>query len=126
MSKTKNALFVLYVIIMLGALSAYGLWMGSNDIKDEIFELVSLIFIGFLFLFGFYRFMMYSSVTYPGIIIFLSFVIVTVVSLIKSNTTNGTTSRNWMIGLGLSSLIPVLSIVFADYLMSGPIPVNVD
>lgn len=126
MSKTKITLLILYIIMILGALGAYGMWLNSNEIKDEIFELICMIFIGFLFLISLYWIMAHGSVTYPGIAIFLSFVVVAVVSLIKSNTLNGTTSRNWMIGLGVGSIIPILSIVIADYLMSGPIPVNVD
>jgi hypothetical protein len=128
MRKTNIALFVLYVVIMLGALINYGIWMGSNNIRDEIFELVCFLFIGFLFLFSVCQFVVMDSITYTGLIVFLSFVGVATLTLTKPNTMNGVSNRNLMIGLGISSLIPLLSIPIGEYLSSDPIrvPVNLD
>lgn len=112
---------------MIGALTAYGMWMKSNDAKDEIFELICLILIGLLFLFSFYHWIvLHRSVSYQGLSIFLSFVVVTVVTMIKSKVQIDTRSRNWALGLGLGSMVPILCIIASDYLLNEPIPINMD
>ena len=138
MRKMKIALFVLYVIIILAALINYGMWMGSNNIEDEIFELVCFLFIGLLFLFSICQliacqfivcqFIVVDPIIHTGITVFLLFVGVVILTLTKPNILNGVGNRNLMIGLGISSLIPLLSIPIGEYLSSDPIrvPVNLD
>ncbi len=128
MRKTKIALFVLYVIMMLSALTTYGMWMGSNNIRDEILELVFFLLIGLSFLFSICQFIVMDPIIYTGSFVFLLFVGMTIITLTQPNTLNGVSNRNLTIGLGIGSLIPVISISIGEYLASEPIhiPVNLD
>jgi hypothetical protein len=114
--------------MMLSALTTYGMWMGSNNIRDEILELVFFLLIGLSFLFSICQFIVMDPIIYTGSFVFLLFVGMTIITLTQPNTLNGVSNRNLTIGLGIGSLIPVISISIGEYLASEPIhiPVNLD
>lgn len=121
----KNILFMVYVIMIISAISTYGIWLSANNIHDEWTELAFLILIGCLFLFSLYRFIVHRTVI-CGFVIFILFSIVASITYMKETNitnsvalSNGTVSRNLMLGLGLGSLIPVLVIQVTNFLSNS-------
>ena len=140
MSKLKIGLFIMYILMLIGAIISYGFWLGSNNglcissenFHNEVFNLIMVILIGYIFLFSIYYFIVFGSVTIPGSVNFVMFIIVTIMALTTNTiyyTTesdpnvfniNGILSRNWMMGLGLSSIVPLLGLVIIDLLDKVP------
>lgn len=127
MNSTKIALIVLYVLIMIASITMYGLWLASNNINDEVTQLVLLIILGYLFLSSIQWYVMFEAPNYPAIIGIVMFASLTIFTIIQSNmgitsAQNGYIYRNWAIGLGIGTIVPVLTIIIGDLMKrcNGP------
>lgn len=104
---TKQNIIIVYVLMIIVALTLYGLWVASNDPKDEIFEIIMMIMIGIAFVASLFFF------PYTAILISVIFVVVLMATLIVNYKSSypvkkGTVYRNWMLGIGIGSIVPLV------------------
>jgi hypothetical protein len=108
----------------------YGLWLAANPVDNGITQLILLILIGYLFLFSIQWYIIFRSANYPAIISIVMYIALSILTVVQANIVsdgsslplNGYIYRNWAIGLGLGTCVPVLTVIIGD-LVSGCNPV---
>lgn len=111
-----NILFLIYIILLLVSLSSYIVWLSSNNLVDEIFEIIMFIIISLISLLGLYIYYAYDSIALPGIAVFVAYSSLYAYTFMVAKQDNGRTSRTIALSIGIITVVPVIVSVVLNYL----------